>query len=119
MRRAIENVGTFYQKGDYWECVPESFPEVLITLDTPWISQAQELRAQRVCASWERIVSLCMRFIEERRTATGLGARQFASPHVIIGANDWTVFFETESDVEVDVGVEFRDDVPFQLVIGD
>jgi hypothetical protein len=119
MQRAVQRVGTFHEKGGYWECVPDGIPEGLITFQTPTISEAQELRAQKVCASWSDLIAQCLRYIEERRNATGLEAHQFDSPHVIIGDDDWIVFFETESETETDVGVDFRGETPFQLVIGD
>ncbi len=48
------------------------------------------------------------------------GSKKFSNPNVFLNSTlEWTVYFDTESELEAVVGVEFLGNKPNQLVIGD
>src|SRR5258708_6139328 len=113
--RSVEGVGTFHRRHDYWECVPDTIPDTVITIQTSDISSSQEQRARAVCASWQDTIQRCRSYIESRRTETDFESRQFTEPEVSIGESDWIVFFTTECELEAVFGVEMRGDKPLDL----
>ena len=118
--KAIEGVGLFRHMKGYWEAEPNALRGALLSIETQDITSDIEERVKIVCAVWSRLIPQCREFIEANRKKYQLQATQFTNPNVFINSgNVWAIYFDTESDIDAVVGVEFRDDEPFQLIIGD
>ena len=116
----LDEVGVFEQGDGYWESSPINMHGSLLSIESADISADQILRAQRICSNWSVYVDKCFAYIESVRNEYGLTAKRFTNPNAFIGADDeWSIYFDTESEVESVVGVEFRGESPFQLIIGD
>jgi hypothetical protein len=65
-------------------------------------------------------IDIAIQYIESARAECQLEANTFNNPNAFINSNEeWSIYFDTESEVEAVVGVEFNGDTPFQLIIGD
>jgi|GEM_PF-3599359 len=118
--RYIQGVGELLERKDFWEGELSRLDGGTLSIDSKTISSEQEARARWICENWPAVLSDCRKFIEAKREKYGLRAKQFDDPGVFMREGDeWTVWFGTESESEAIVGVEFRGDKPFQLVIGD
>ena len=118
--RYIQGVGELLERKDYWEAELSRLDGANLSIDSKTISPEQEARARWICENWPAILTDCRNFIEAKRDKYGLRAKDFHDPDVFLGEDDeWTVWFVAESDTEAIVGVEFRGNEPFQLVIGD
>jgi hypothetical protein len=116
----IDKVGIFQDKGGYWECSPELMKGALLSIETPAISNEQASIAQVICGSWTSKIGSALQYIEKARTEYKLEAKYFTNPNAFINSNEeWAIYFDTESETEAVVGVEFRNETPYQLVIGD
>ncbi len=116
----LEGIGVF-EKGDgYWESSPIQMNGSLLSIESEEISNEQIKIAKKICSSWEGYLNQCHEFIESARSEYGLLAKEFSNPNVFINTeNEWAVYFDTENEMESVVGVEFKKNSPFQLVIGD
>lgn len=116
----IDQVGTFQDKGGYWECSPESMKGSLISIETPSISKEHASAAQLICSNWAKKIDIALKYVESVRAKYKLEAHTFINPNAFINSEtEWSIYFDTESETEAVVGVEFDGDAPFQLVIGD
>lgn len=115
----IDGVGNLTNEHGYWTCAPPSMRGVHLEIDGAEMSNNQISCAKYVCSAWSEIEHRCREYIEESRERYQLHARNFEEPSVIVAEEEWTVYFSTELDEEAVVGVEFRGDQPFQLIIGD
>ena len=79
-------------------------------MDTPEIHPVQAARAQALVASWGITIEKCLQFIESKRQVCGFESRVFTDPSVIIGVDDWMVYFTTDVELEAVFGVEMRGD---------
>ena len=118
--RHIPTVGDFTQHSDYWDATPDALGGSYMSIESPVIDAAHQDRATKVCSDWPGIVAQCLAYVQSQRSRYGLRARSFANPKVFIRSGDeWSVYFKTRQVREAVVAVEFRGDVPLQLVIGD
>jgi len=116
----IDKVGTFQDKGGYWESSPELMRGSLLSIETPAISKEQASIAQAICENWASNVESALQYIENARAEYKLEAKVFTNPNAFINSDkEWAIYFDTESEIEAVVGVEYRNDTPYQLVIGD
>jgi len=116
----IDQVGKFQDKGGYWESNPESMAGAILSIETQNISDKQLLLAQDVCKGWAGNIEIALQYIESVRAKYKLEAKIFTNPNAFINSDtEWSIYFDTESEIEAVVGVEFSDDAPFQLTIGD
>lgn len=121
----IQGVGDFQLRRNYWAGVHPENPDVTITIDTYDFSPTfdftpeQMARVQKVCAAWDAVLARSLSYITERRKDYKLKATKFKNPHIYISAEDWAVCFATNRASEAMVNVDFRDEDPFQLTIGD
>ena len=89
--KTIEGIGILKRGEGYWEAEPEALQGALLSIEALDITSDIEARTKIVCTTWPRLILQCR----------------------------WEIYFDTESDIDTFVGVEFRDDEPFQLIIGD
>ncbi len=116
----IDKVGIFQNKDGYWESSPKPLGGSQLSIETPEISEKQTLIAQVICANWTQKIDIALLYIESARAEYKLEAITFINPNAFINSDaEWSIYFDTESEVEAVVGVEFNEDTPFQLVIGD
>ena len=115
----IEGVGSFKKGDGYWEAEPEHMSGATLSIESEVVTGEQEQRAIDICKHWDHYLQVCMRFIDTSREKYGLLAKQFFEPGAFVNEDDvWTIYFNTESEIESTVGVEFRLSEPFQLIIG-
>ena len=118
--KTIEGIGIFKRGEGYWEAEPEALQGALLSIEALDITSDIEARAKIVCTTWPRLILQCRDFIEANREKYQFYATQFSGLSVFINTgSEWEIYFDTESDIDTFVGVEFRDDEPFQLIIGD
>ncbi len=116
----IDQVGTFLDKGGYWEATPESMNGAILSIETENVSEKQALIAQSICEDWASRIETALQYIESVRVKYKLEAQTFNNPNAFINSDaEWSIYFDTESEIEAVVGVEFLNDAPFQLTIGD
>ncbi|HEY8025812.1 MAG TPA: hypothetical protein VIF60_14680 [Burkholderiaceae bacterium] len=116
----VDGVGTFQWHDDHWECSPAALAGAVISIDSIAISADHQARAVALCLKWHDVIAQCLAYIELRRKDYELEAVEFNEPDIFIDDDDeWTVYFGTEEEFDLLVGVEFRGDEPFQLIIGD
>jgi hypothetical protein len=116
----IQGVGNFDERTGYWLSEPEQLHGAILSIESATISLGHETRAKSVCDNWESILATCRQFIEANRERYKLMANTFSEPNVFIESEDyWSVYFDTESEIEAVVGVNFKSSEPFQLIIGD
>jgi hypothetical protein len=116
----IDQVGKFEDEGGYWESNPESMGGAILSIETEKISDKQVLLAQALCKGWAGKIGIALQYIESVRAEYKLEAQIFNNPNAFISSDsEWSVYFDTESETEAVVGVEFSGDAPFQLTIGD
>ncbi len=116
----LEGIGVFKKGDGYWETSPIQMNGSLLSIESEEISNVQIKIAKEICSSWEGYLNQCHEFIESARSEYGLLAKEFSNPNVFINTeNEWAVYFDTENEMESVVGVEFKENSPFQLVIGD
>ena len=116
----LEGIGVFEKRDGYWESSPIQMNGSLLSIESEEISNTQIKIAKEICSSWEAYLNQCNEFIESSRSEYGLLAKEFSNPNVFINTdNEWAVYFDSENEMESVVGVEFKDNSPFQLVIGD
>ncbi|MCS6162332.1 hypothetical protein [Shewanella baltica] len=116
----IDNVGEFYYEDGYWECSPSQMNGSVLTIETEIVSNNQILIAQDICVHWDSKLDICIQYIEEVKDQYGLIARNFTNPNAFINSDtEWAIFFDTESELEAVIGVDFSGIEPFQLTIGD
>jgi len=116
----IDQVGKFQDKGGYWESNPESMDGAILSIETEDISDKQILIAKDICKGWAAKIETALKYIESVRSEYKLEAQTFNNPNAFINTDsEWSIYFDTESEIEAVVGVEFSDDAPIQLTIGD
>jgi hypothetical protein len=116
----IDRVGTFLDKGGYWESTPALMGGSIVSIETENISDKQALIAQNICDNWAGKIETALQYIESVRAEYQLEAQTFNNPNAFINSDsEWSIYFDTESELEAVVGVDFLDDAPFQLTIGD
>ena len=116
----IDQVGKFRDEGGYWESNPESMDGAILSIETESISDKQIMLAQALCKGWAGKIEVALRYIENVRAEYKLEAQIFNNPNAFINSDsEWSVYFDTESETEAVVGVEFSGDAPVQLTIGD
>lgn len=116
----VTGVGLFLRYSDYWQSNPEQLAGSVLNIESTAISVEQQNRSRYICLNWADIVSQCLAYIETRRQDYGLETKSFVDPGVFVNSGqEWSVYFDTDHEFEAVVGVEFRDDEPFQLIIGD
>ncbi|MBU1192130.1 MAG: hypothetical protein KKE76_10475 [Gammaproteobacteria bacterium] len=118
--KVIDGIGLFNQGDGCWEAEPEALQGALLSIETTNITSEIEARAKLICAVWSDLIPQCIEFIEVNREKYHLCATQFTNPNVFIDSdNEWAIYFDTESEIDAVVGVEFMGNEPFQLIIGD
>lgn len=116
----IQGVGHFKKSDGYWESEPEVMEGLTLSIESDEIEKEHELRALDICNKWEEYLDTCIDLIEENRKRYNLLANQFFNPIFLVNSGqEWTVYFSTEHEFESTVGVEFKANEPFQLIIGD
>ncbi|MFM2478685.1 hypothetical protein [Celerinatantimonas sp. MCCC 1A17872] len=116
----IDQVGKFQDKGGYWEGNPDSMGGAILSIETENVSDKQVALAQGVCKGWAGKIEIALQYIESVREEYKLEAQTFNNPNAFINSDsEWSIYFDTESEAEAVVGVEFSGDAPFQLAIGD
>ena len=116
----IEGVGEFTSGNGYWECAPLSLKGSLLSFESTDISEDQIQCAKYICENWPRILAESRAYIESRREDYRIEAKTFDDPNVFISSGgSWSIYFDTESELEAVVGVEFRGHSPLQLVVRD
>lgn len=116
----ISGVGTFKEGSGFWEAEPDALGGATLSIKAPAITSDHVTRAKAVCAEWSSILSGCKRFIESNRQNYQLHAKTFSNPNVFVeNGSTWAIYFDTELETEAVVGVEFSDESPNQLIIGD
>lgn len=115
----VEGIGFFKQGDGYWEAEPERMNGASLSIESSTVTDEHVKRSVEVCYKWESYVERSIGFIEASRGKYGLVAQQFFNPSALVNDdNEWTIYFSTENEFESTVGVEFRSDNPFQLIIG-
>lgn len=115
----IDQVGKFQDEGGYWESNPETMDGAILSIETESISDKQIMLAQIICKDWAGKIKVALQYIESVRTEYKLEAQTFDNPNVFINSDsEWSLYFDTESETEAVVGVDFSGDAPFQLSIG-
>lgn len=117
--REISGIGTFRLLNDYWECTESLLDGISVTVLQASIRKESEARLQWIVSRWPILVDECRRYIAQNKADYGLRACSFTCPSIILGRENWTVYFNTEDEVDSVVGVEFLGDMPRQLVVGD
>ena len=116
----IKGVGELTSGDGYWECSPPALEGSLLSIESTEISEDHLQWARYICSNWTEILAESKAYIELRRGDYQLEATQFKNPNVFLSSGEvWSVYFDTESELEAIVGVEFRGRSPFQLVVGD
>ncbi len=93
--------------------------QLLLEITGVMPSDQQLIQTRTICEAWYQVLQQCHEYIAANKPRYGLQACEFLNPGVIVGTDSWTVYFDTEIENESVVGVEFSDNVPSQLVIGD
>ncbi|TOL87667.1 hypothetical protein CGH88_23990 [Vibrio parahaemolyticus] len=116
----IKGIGTLVRHEDYWEIEPMSLNGATIYIEKGHVTDEDIETIKRISASWLETLKVCYGYIEQSRESYGLEAKAFSNPNVFLNSKlEWTVYFDTESELEAVVGVEFLGNKPNQLVIGD
>ena len=116
----IKGIGTLVKYEDYWEIEPMSLNGVTIYIEKGHVTDEDIESIKRISASWLETLKVCYGYIEQNRESYGLEAKVFSNPNVFLNSRlEWAVYFDTESELEAVVGVEFLGKEPSQLVIGD
>lgn len=116
----IFGVGKFEERDGCWEAQPAQLEGAILSIDAQHISAEHQYRAKWICENWEEILKTCYRFIEFSRLKYRLLAYCFTNPNAFVDSSEiWSIYFDTEHEFDAVVGVEFRRDEPFQLIIGD
>lgn len=116
----IDQVGTFLDKGGYWEGTPDLMNGAILCIESGNVSVKQALIAKDICEGWASRIEIALQYIESVRVEYRLEALTFNNPNAFINSDtEWSIYFDTESENEAVVGVEFLNDASFQLTIGD
>ncbi|ENO1233324.1 hypothetical protein ACFKIT_004618 [Vibrio alginolyticus] len=116
----IKGIGTLVRHEDYCEIEPMSLNGATIYIEKGHVTDEDIETIKRISASWLETLKVCYGYIEQSRESYGLEAKAFSNPNVFLNSKlEWTVYFDTESELEAVVGVEFLGNKPNQLVIGD
>ena len=116
----IVGVGTFREGAGFWEGYPEALGGSLLSINSAEVTSGHQERCKYVCANWAHIVPQCLAFIEANRSAYALQAETYFAPGVFVASSEsWTVYFDTNHESEAVIGVEFKGEEPFQLIVGD
>ena len=104
----------------YWEIEPINLNGATIYIEKEHVTDEDVEAIERISASWLETIKECYSYIEQNRESYGMEAKKFSNPNVFLNSTlEWTVYFDTESELEAVVGVEFLGNKPNQLVIGD
>jgi hypothetical protein len=115
----IAGIGTFKRHEDYWECFESLLDGISVSVMSLSIGVEVEAQLRRIAADWETYLNMSHAFIADKKAEYDLRADSFTSPSIIIGDDGWTVFFETDDNIDSVVGVEYYGETPRQLIIGD
>ncbi|EGQ7779614.1 TPA: hypothetical protein ACPJ21_004782, partial [Vibrio alginolyticus] len=116
----IKGVGALIKREGYWEIEPINLNGATIYIEKEHVTDEDVEAIERISASWLETIKECYSYIEQNRESYGMEAKKFSNPNVFLNSTlEWTVYFDTESELEAVVGVEFLGNKPNQLVIGD
>lgn len=116
----IPGVGELTEHSGHWEGTPSALGGAVLSIEANEITVEHEVRARIVCARWTSIVAQSLAFVEAQRSECQLEALSLENPNIFISTGlEWSIYFDTENEFEAVVGVEFRAESPFQLIIGD
>ncbi|EGR3260291.1 hypothetical protein DLI08_25395 [Vibrio parahaemolyticus] len=116
----IKGIGTLIKREDYWEIEPMNLNGATIYIEKEHVTDEDVETIKRISASWLETLKVCYGYIGQNRESYGLEAKTFSNPNMFLNSRlEWAVYFDTESELEAVVGVEFLGNKPNQLVIGD
>ncbi|MFA0570882.1 hypothetical protein, partial [Vibrio gallaecicus] len=116
----IKGIGTLVKREGYWEVEPINLNGATIYIEKEHVTDEDVEAIKQISAAWLETLKVCYGYIEQSRESYGLEAKTFSNPNVFFNSRlEWAIYFDTESELEAVVGVEFLGNKTNQLVIGD